>query len=131
MLFPPTLDDFEKMASRAYAGLPAAFRTLTEGVVIRIDDWPADEVLRTMGAHTPFDILGLFDGIGRIRLSATPPTGQMPNMIWLYREPILEYWRAHDEDLEHIVSHVLIHEIGHHFGLSDDDMERIERGETL
>ena len=131
MLFAPTLDDFEKIAERAYAALPDEFRSLTEGVVIQIDDWPTDEVLQAMGARTPFDILGLFDGIGRTQSSATPWTGQMPNMIWLYRRPILEYWRTHDDNLDHIISHVLIHEIGHHFGLSDDDMERIEQGETL
>ena len=76
-------------------------------------------------------ILGLFDGVGRTLTPATPWTGQMPNMIWLYREPILQYWRSHNEDLEDIVAHVLIHEIGHHFGLSDDDMDRIDRGEKL
>ena len=126
-----TIDDFEAMAKKAYDAMPAEFRALTEGVVIRIDDWPSDNVLISMNARTRYDILGLFDGVGRTLAPATPWTGQMPNMIWLYREPILDYWRSHNESLQDIITHVLIHEIGHHFGLSDDDMDRIDRGEKL
>lgn len=124
-------NDFDAMAQNAYDELPSEFRALTEGVVIRIDDWPSDEVLTVMRAGSRYEILGLFQGVGRTLTSATPWTGQMPNMIWLYREPILDYWRSHDERLEDIVTHVLVHEIGHHFGLSDDDMERIDRGDKL
>jgi predicted Zn-dependent protease with MMP-like domain len=80
-----------------------------------------------MQAETEFDLLGLFQGVG-LPFQSSDNTGQLPNMIWLYRRPILDYWAEHDETLGHIVRHVLIHEIGHHFGLSDDDMEAIEAG---
>jgi predicted Zn-dependent protease with MMP-like domain len=126
-----TLDDFAVMARRAFDSLPEEFRALTGDVVIEISDWPSPEVLDEMGAESPYEILGLFQGIGRVQAGATPWTGQMPNMIWLYRAPILDYWQSHDDTLEDIVAHVLIHEIGHHFGLSDEDMERIENGEVL
>jgi len=115
------------MAHRAFAALPEEFRTLTGDVVIQIADWPADDVLVRMRFESPYDLLGLFRGVGRAQAPATPWTGQMPNMIWLYREPILAFWRTRDDSLDDIVAHVLVHEIGHHFGLSDADMERIER----
>jgi len=83
-------------------------------------------VVREMRLDSPFDILGLFEGIGLAHDSATEQTGRLPNRIWLYRRPILDYWAEHEETLGAIVSHVLIHEIGHHFGLSDDDMEALE-----
>jgi predicted Zn-dependent protease with MMP-like domain len=94
--------------------------------VIRVEDFPSPDVLRAMQARSPFDLLGLFHGVGLAHAEAAAPTGRMPNMIFLYRRPILEYWAEHDESLGSIVAHVLIHEIGHHFGLSDDDIDRIE-----
>ena len=115
------------MAHDMFARLPKAFRALCEGVIIRVDDFPTDEVLEEMQAETEFDLLGLFQGVG-LPFKSHDNTGQLPNMIWLYRRPILDYWAEHDETLGHIVRHVLIHEIGHHFGLSDDDMEAIEAG---
>lgn len=128
---PPTLEDFAAMARRAYDSLPDEFRALTGDVIIEITDWPTAEVLQEMQAQSRYEILGLFQGVGRVQAGATPWTGQMPNMVWLYREPILDYWHAHNDRLEDIIAHVLIHEIGHHFGLSDEDMERVESGETL
>jgi predicted Zn-dependent protease with MMP-like domain len=122
----PTLDDFETMAEAAFAGLPEAFRALCGGVVIRVDDFPDDETLTEMECETPFDLLGLFRGIGLAQGEATMQTGQFPNMVWLYRRPILDYWAEHEETLGHLITHVLVHEIGHHFGLSDADMEAIE-----
>jgi len=121
----PDLAEMESMAHAMLALLPVAFRKLCEGVIIRVDDFPTDEVLAEMQAETEFDLLGLFQGVG-LPFQGHDNTGQMPNMIWLYRRPILDYWAEHDETLGHIVRHVLIHEIGHHFGLSDDDMEAIE-----
>src|SRR2546425_9880229 len=100
------------------------FRSCAD-LVIKIDDFPTDEVVDAMGLRSEFDILGLFQGVGLPFRSESVPV-QMPNMIWLYRRPILDYWAEHDETLGAIVTHVLVHEIGHHFGLSDDDMEDIE-----
>jgi predicted Zn-dependent protease with MMP-like domain len=123
----PTLEEFEAMAAEAYARLPEKFRDLCEGLVIRVDDFPSGEVLETMRAESEFDLLGLFQGVGLPFRAESGTTGEMPNMIWLYRRPILDYWAEHDDSLGEIVTHVLVHEIGHHFGLSDDDMEAIEQ----
>ena len=122
----PSLDELEALAGEVFARLPEKFRGLCEGLVIRVDDFPTDEVLDEMGLESEFDLLGLFQGVGLPFRSESAPV-QMPNMIWLYRRPILDYWAEHDETLGAIVAHVLVHEIGHHFGLSDDDMEAIER----
>jgi predicted Zn-dependent protease with MMP-like domain len=121
----PSLEELEAMAIEAFRRLPDEFRALCDGVVVRVDDFPADDVLDELGAQTEFDLLGLFQGVGLPFRSESAPT-QMPNMVWLYRRPILDYWAEHDETLGEIVTHVLVHEIGHHFGLSDDDMARIE-----
>ena len=125
----PTLEDLEVLADDAYRRLPQGFRSLCEGLVIRVTDFPTDEVLDELKAESEFDLLGLFQGIGLPFRSESAPV-QMPNMIWLYRRPILDYWAEHEETLGKIVTHVLVHEIGHHFGLSDDDMEAIEASAT-
>jgi predicted Zn-dependent protease with MMP-like domain len=128
----PSLDAFEVMAQDAYDRLPQAFRDLCSGhdlcsgVVIHVVDFPDDETMAEMECESPFDLLGLFHGIGLAQDGAFPETGRMPNVIWLYRRPILDYWAEHEETLGSIVTHVLVHEIGHHFGLSDEDMEAIE-----
>jgi predicted Zn-dependent protease with MMP-like domain len=122
----PTLAEFEILADDVYRHLPKGFRDLCANVVIQIDDFPTRDVLRRMQIRSPFGLLGLFHGVGLPFRSESAPL-QMPNMIWLYRRPILEYWAAHEETLGAIIKHVLIHEIGHHFGLSDADMEAIER----
>jgi len=121
----PSLAELEVLADQAFRRLPEHFRSLCEGLVIRVEDFPTDEVLDTMGAESEFDLLGLFHGVGLPFRSESAPV-QMPNMIWLYRRPILDYWAAHEDTLGAIVTHVLVHEIGHHFGLSDADMEAIE-----
>jgi len=122
----PSLAELERLADAAFARLPEGFRRLCDGVAVRVEDFPDDETLREMGLDSPFDLLGLFRGIGLAQGGASLQTGQFPNMIWLYRRPLLDYWAEHEETLGHLVSHVLIHEIGHHFGLSDDDMDAIE-----
>jgi len=94
--------------------------------VVRVEDFPTDEVLDALDAESPFDLLGLYHGVDMARQSVMDPAA-MPEMVFLYRRPILDYWAEHEETLGHIVTHVLVHEIGHHFGLSDDDMERIEQ----
>jgi len=123
----PTLAELEALAEAAFASLPEEFRKLCEGLVIRVEDFPTDEVLEAMKCETEFDLLGLFQGRGLAQGEMQGYTGAMPNMIWLYRRPILDYWAEHEETLEAIVTHVLVHEIGHHFGFSDDDMDAIER----
>ena len=122
----PTLTDFERMARRAFDDLPETFRKLAGDIAFVVAEFPDDEVLKELDIDSPFDLLGLFHGVGLAHASAVPPTGAMPNAIWLYRRPILDYWAEHEETLDDIVTHVLIHEIGHHFGLSDDDMDAIE-----
>jgi predicted Zn-dependent protease with MMP-like domain len=122
----PSLAEFERLAETAFRRLPDGFRRLCEGVVVRVDDFPDDETLRVMGYDSPFDLLGLFRGVGLAQGGGAFSTGQFPNMIWLYRRPILDYWAEHEETLGALVTHVLVHEIGHHFGLSDDDMSAIE-----
>ncbi len=123
----PSLSEFELLATEVFGGLPGRFRALCEGLVIQIEDFASDEVLDEMEAENPFDLMGLFQGLGLPFQSESAPV-QMPNMIWLYRRPILDYWAEHDETLGAIVTHVLVHEIGHHFGLSDDDIAAIEAG---
>jgi predicted Zn-dependent protease with MMP-like domain len=121
----PSLADFETIAIEVYRNLPKTFCDLCEDLVIRIDDFPTDEVLDEMELESPFDLLGLFQGVGLPFRSESAPV-QMPNMIWLYRRPILDYWSEHEDTLGAVIAHVLVHEIGHHFGLSDADMEAIE-----
>ncbi len=125
----PTITDIEELAAEAFEGLPESFRALCGNVVIRVEDFPSDDVLRDMRAE-PFDLLGLFQGVGLAQDVGVPETGRLPNMVFLYRRAILDYWAEHEETLGHLVTHVLVHEIGHHFGLSDDDMYAIERQVT-
>jgi predicted Zn-dependent protease with MMP-like domain len=121
----PSLAELEALAGEVFKHLPKRFRDLAADVVIRVDDFPSEDVLDEMQAESEFDLLGLFQGVG---LPFRPESAavQMPNMVWLYRRPILDYWAEHDETLGAIVKHVLVHEIGHHFGLSDADMATIE-----
>jgi predicted Zn-dependent protease with MMP-like domain len=121
----PSLAELEILAAEIFRNLPKQFRDLCTDVVIQVDDFPTDDVIETMRAETEFDLLGLFQGVGLPFRSESAPM-QMPNMIWLYRRPILDYWAEHNDTLGDIVRHVLIHEIGHHFGLSDAAMEAIE-----
>ena len=121
----PSLGEIEAMAHEIFERLPRAFRELCEGVIIRVDDFPSEEVLDEMEAQSEFDLLGLFQGVG-LPHQSQQDIARLPNMIWLYRRPILDYWAEHDETLGRIIRHVLIHEIGHHFGLSDGDMAAIE-----
>jgi predicted Zn-dependent protease with MMP-like domain len=121
----PSLADIQELAEEAYARLPERFRKLCDGLVIHVEDFPTSEVLDSMRAQTEFDLLGLFQGVGLPFQSEAVPE-LMPNMIWLYRRPILDYWAENEDSLGEIVTHELVHEIGHHFGLSDADMEAIE-----
>ena len=124
----PSLAELEVLAGEVFRHLPPRFRELCADVVIQVDDFPSDEVLEEMQAESEFDLLGLFQGVGLPFRAESAPL-QMPNMIWLYRRPILDYWAEHEETLGAIVKHVLVHEIGHHFGLSDADMAAIEQAD--
>jgi predicted Zn-dependent protease with MMP-like domain len=121
----PSLAELEEIADQAFKLLPRRFRNLCKDVVVRVEDFPTDEVLDALGAESAFDLLGLYHGVDMARQSVMDPAA-MPEMVFLYRRPILDYWAEQEEALGHIVTHVLVHEIGHHFGLSDADMHRIE-----
>lgn len=122
---PPSLIDIERLAQLAVERLPDQFRVWLADVLLRVEDFPDEDVMTDMGLETPFDILGLYQGRA-IDGQSMAPSGALPDIIFLYRRPMLDYWAETGEALEDIVIHVLIHEVGHHFGLSDADMERIE-----
>lgn len=121
----PSIEDIEGMAHQAFRALPANFRKLCEDVVIKVEDFPAQEVLADLGIENEFGLMGLFQGVG-LAQGGGRLSGALPNMVFLYRRPILDYWAEHHEKLGAIIRHVLVHEIGHHFGLSDADIARIE-----
>ena len=121
----PGLAEVEGMARSALLTIPEELRRHTGEVIIRVDDFPDAEVEREMNLESPFDILGLYRGVSLDRKSVHDTPDDL-DMIFLYRRPILDYWCETGEDLGHVIRHVLIHEIGHHFGLSDADMHRIE-----
>ncbi len=124
-LIAPSLTDIDAMAREALASLPEELRGYTADVVVLVQEFPDDDVCREMELETPFDILGLYQGIS-LADKRSDSSGTMPDMVFLYRRPILDYWCETGEDLGHVVRHVLIHEIGHHFGFSDETMEAIE-----
>ncbi len=121
----PSLADFETLADEAWKRLPDEFRKLAGEIVFRIEDFALDEVLDDLDIKDPFELMGLYQGTSLARKSVSD-IPQQPDMVFLYRRAILDYWAEHDETLGHLIAHVLIHEIGHHFGLSDADMEAIE-----
>ena len=125
--YAPTLDDIEALASAALRDLPEPFASLAADVTCLVAEFAEDEILAGFGMESPFELMGLFTGIGLTEDGAVPQTGQMPNTVFLYRRAILDYWAEHDDNtLGEIVTHVLIHELGHHFGFSDEDMEALE-----
>ena len=122
---PPSLEDMELMAAEAFETIPLELRSHVTDVIIHVADFPDDETSGDMDLESPFDLLGLYRGVDLTRKSVSDAPQDL-DMIFLYRRPILDYWCDTGEDLKHVIRHVLIHEIGHHFGLSDEDMERIE-----
>ena len=122
----PSLEDIAEIAERAFAALPEGFRKLAGEVVFRVDDFPPDEVLDELGIEDPFGLTGLYSGVDLSRRSVWDPSPE-PSRVFLYRRPILDEWAENGEvTLEELVAHVLVHEIGHHFGLSDPQIEAIE-----
>jgi predicted Zn-dependent protease with MMP-like domain len=122
---PPSLEDFEVMAAQAWERIQPEFREVCDDLVIRVEDFALDEVLDELGIDSPFDLMGLYQGLSLDKKSVLDAPRE-PDMVFLYRRAILDYWTETGEPLGEIVTHVLVHEIGHHFGFSDDDMEDIE-----
>ncbi|MDQ8698955.1 metallopeptidase family protein [Hyphomicrobium sp. LHD-15] len=126
----PTLADFEIIAASAWERIQPEFREVCGDLVIRIEDFALDEVLDELDIDSPFDLMGLYQGLSLDQKSVLDVPRE-PDMVFLYRRAILDYWTENgDETLDDIITHVLIHEIGHHFGFSDDDMEEIETQAT-
>jgi predicted Zn-dependent protease with MMP-like domain len=123
---PPTLAELTQIANIELARIPEALRRFMGNVVISVDDFPDEETEEEMDLDSPFDLLGLYRGVA-LPYQSVLDVRTSPDMIFLYRRPILDYWCETALDLHAVVRHVLIHEIGHHFGFSDDDMDRIER----
>ena len=122
----PSLDDFARLAEAAFAALPEVFRQAAGEVVIRVDDFADDQTLDDLGIDDPFGLTGLYSGVDIGRRDAMGPAAE-PSRVFLYRRPILDEWcERGDVGLYDIIAHVLIHEIGHHLGLSDDDIDAIE-----
>ena len=122
----PSLGDIEMLADAAWRVIPERLRMHSKDVVIRVEDFPDEEICRDMNLESPFDLLGLYQGVAINERSVMDPGGGV-DMVFLYRRPMLNYWCEYEEDLAHLVRHVLIHEIGHHFGFSDADMDALER----
>ena len=122
----PSLADIEALGKRALEAIPEDFKRHLGPLVIRVEEFPDEETEAAMELETPFDILGLYRGVALPYQSVSAPRTQI-DMVFLYRRPILDYWCESGEDLGTVVRHVLIHEIGHHLGFSDEDMERIEK----
>lgn len=125
---PPGLDDLVEMAEHALAAIPAPLRDLVRGTAILVEDTPDDDTLREMGIESPWELTGLYQGIPLTEKSVGHVPSE-PDRILLFREPILLEWIETGEDLFRLVRNVLIHEIGHHFGLTDDDIARLEQDE--
>lgn len=125
---PPSIADIERLAAEAWQTIPETFRAACGDVVIRVVDFPDDETVEEMELDSPFDLLGLYRGVDLARKSVLDVASDV-DMVFLYRRPLLDYWTDSGEALGLLVRHVLVHEIGHHFGFSDDDMERIEEAD--
>jgi predicted Zn-dependent protease with MMP-like domain len=125
---PPSASEIERIGLRVLAELPELFRRHVREVVIRVQDFADDATLAEMGIESPFDLLGLYHGVPVGHGSEMAPPRSDVDIIFLYRRPLLDYWCETGEPLENIVRNTLIHEIGHHFGFSDEDMDEIEFG---
>lgn len=122
----PSLDDMAILAERAFAALPEGFRRMTGEVIFRVDDFPDEQVLDELGIEDPFGLTGLYAGVSLADRSVFGAASE-PSRVFLYRRPILDEWAENGEvTLEELVTHVLVHEIGHHFGLTDPQIDAIE-----
>jgi predicted Zn-dependent protease with MMP-like domain len=122
----PNLADFEEMAAAAYDSMPAIFRERCAGLVLRVVDFAEEEVLADLGIEDPFELTGLYEGVSLTEKSVAAPV-QMPDSVWLFRRPILDEWAARgDVALDALITHVLVHEVAHHFGMTDDEIAVID-----
>ena len=122
---PPSADEMEAIARRALDGLPEPFAGHLRDVVLLVEEFADDETLDAMAIEDPFDLTGIYEGVPLTERSVDQ-SGTLPDQIRLFRRAILDEWASGEDSLEHLVSHVLVHEVGHHFGLSDEDMHALE-----
>ena len=122
---PPSADEMEAIARRALKTLPEPFAGHLRDVVLLVEDFADEPTLAAMGIEEPFDLTGIYEGIP-ITERSVEHSGTLPDRIRLFRRPIVDEWAGGEDSLEHLVAHVLVHEVGHHFGLSDEDMHRLE-----
>jgi predicted Zn-dependent protease with MMP-like domain len=122
----PSLADFEEMAAAAFAELPGLFRERCAGLILRVADFADEDMLAELGIEDPFELTGLYDGVALTDKSLGAAV-QIPDAVWLYRRPILDEWAGRgDVALDALVRHVLVHEIAHHFGITDDEIAAID-----
>ena len=121
----PTAEEIEAIARRTLDALPEPFANHLRDVVLQVEDFAADDVLSSMGIDDPFDLTGLYEGLP-LNEKSVETSGTLPDRILLFRRPILDEWADGDHSLERLVAHILIHEAGHHFGFSDEDMHALE-----
>jgi predicted Zn-dependent protease with MMP-like domain len=122
---PPSAEEIEALAREVMKRLPEPFAGHLAHVVLQVDDYAEDELLAEMGIEHPLDLTGVYEGIP-ISQRSVDTSGTLPDRIRLFRQPILAEWCEEGEPFEHLVRHILIHEVGHHFGLSDEDMHVLE-----
>ena len=122
---PPSADEIEAIARRTLESLPPQFARSLGDIVLLVEDFADDETLQAMGIEDPFELSGIYDGVP-LTAKSVDQSGTLPERIRLFRRPILDEWADGTDTLEHLVAHVLVHEVGHHFGLSDEDMHALE-----
>jgi predicted Zn-dependent protease with MMP-like domain len=122
---PPSADDIERIAREAMTALPEPFSSHLAHVVLQVDEYAEDELLRAMDIEHPLDLTGVYEGVP-LHERSVETSGTLPDRVRLFRQPILAEWVEEGEEFEHLVRHILIHEVGHHFGLSDEDMHALE-----
>jgi predicted Zn-dependent protease with MMP-like domain len=123
--FAPDAAEIERLADEAIARMPETFRRHLEDVVLRVEEFAEEEVLEQFGIEDPFELTGLYSGRSLTQQSSSV-SGELPPMIHLYRRPLLDEWVETGVSLEALIRHVIVHEAGHHFGFSDEDMHAIE-----
>ena len=122
---PPSAEEIEEIARAVLKALPAPFSNSLDDVVLLVEEFADDATLDSFGIEDPFELSGIYDGVPLTQRSVEQ-SGTLPERIRLFRRSILDEWAGSDVTLEHLIAHVLVHEVGHHFGLSDDDMHALE-----